>query len=206
MKINDFRKFGSEASKYSEDKGKRVGEAGEVPVVKIRRETAKSSKRLSDIKGFSFYSLGPIYAATGIGFDIVGNFAGMTGYDGERIILTLEKPVIAGIGVWGVTLEGLPTHMMTDLKFFMKTQTAAIKDTQKYWRFENVDLSCPDPLGVDRNDVMSPQDVANITVFLPSGNTARYQLTDNTFPAQLVEVAPRSYIQVEGKAALAAEA
>lgn len=190
------------AVKFNSDKGNKIASSG-IDTVRVKKETAKTSKRLNDIAGFSFYTLGPIYAATRVGFDIVGNFANLVGFNEARIIVKLDKPIISNIGEWGYVLEGLPSHYIGSLKMFMATQTAVIPAENIFWCFEHYDITCMDPLGVDRNDIMTPSDTANITLFLPSGNHQRYTTSkDIKYPIELTTALPRQHVITQGKAAL----
>lgn len=190
------------AKKFNSERGVKIATSG-IDTVRVKKETAKTSKRLSDIDGFSFYTLGPIYAATKVGFDIVGNFANLVSFSDARIIVKLDKPIISNIGEWGYVLEGLPSHYMGSLKTFMSTQTAIIPTEQVFWCFEHYDITCMDPLGVDRNDIMTPSDTANITLFLPSGNRQRYTTgKDIKYPIELTTTLPRQHVITQGKAAL----
>lgn len=194
-------KTAAAASIFNNEKDKVIGSA-EVDVVGIRRENSTTSKRLKDITGFSFYSLGPVYAVTRIGFDIVGNYGNMAGFKGPRVLLQLRSRMFNGLGPWDTVLEGLPHEHMAAFRQFMATQSAMVGDTGIYWRFDEEIVSCPDPLGVDRLDITGPEDVARVSIFLPSGNQARYAVSrPHVPPMSITRVVPRSFIVAEGRAA-----
>ena len=199
-----MERTGMLADKFNGDKGKAIDKGG-VDTVTVRKETAKTSKRLKDIGDFAFYTLGPVYHATNVGFDIVGNYGNLVGFKGPRVIIKLDKPVISNIGQWGYLLEGLPVSLMGQLKTFMSTQTALVADKKVFWCFEHYDISCLDPLGVDRNDIQTENDKVNITLFLPSGNTHRYTTSKSAqYPIELVQALPRQHVIVQGNAAMTA--
>ena len=196
-----MRATGAVAEKFNSEKQTAIGK-GAVDVVSVQKENATSARRLSEIKGYAFYTLGPIYAATRIGFDIVGNYGNLVGFKGPRIIVQLRGQLFDGLGPWSTALEGMPIEHVMGLKRFMASQTAMMVDIKTYWRFEETTIVCPDPLGIDRLDIRGPDDVASITVFLPSGNKARYAVkTPTTPPIGFAVAQPRSAILVEARAA-----
>ena len=202
--VKAMRAAGAAADKFNAEKTTAIGK-GAIDVVSVKRENATSARRLSEIRDYAFYTLGPIYAATRIGFDIVGNYGNLVGFRGPRIIVQLRGRLFYGLGPWDTALEGMPIEHVVGLKRFMASQTAMMVDIGAYWRFEETSVTCPDPLGVDRLDIKGPDDVATLTVFLPSGNKGRYVVKTPALPPIGFAVAqPRTAVLVEARAAFEA--
>ena len=199
-----IRRAGQAANQFNAAKDNII-DSGKVAAVKVRRESASTARRLSEFTGFSFYTLGPVYTVARIGFDIVGDYGNHTGFVGPRVIINLRAPFFDGLGAWNTVLEGIPTEHMIGLRRFMASQTALMVDTGIYWRFEEETITCPDPLGVDRLDIQGPADTAEITVFVPSGNRARYTIKQPAVPPlQFTAAQPRTAVVVEARAAIQA--
>lgn len=197
-----FRATAEAADRFNSDKNKKIGE-GSIEVVGIRRESSANSRRLSDITGYSFYTLGPVYAATKIKFDIVGNYGNMVTLDVPRVLLTLNTRLFDNLGPWNTVLEGLPTAHARQLVRFMETQTAMDVSTNTYWRFEAIQVTMPDPLGIDRLDIVGPADDVTITVFVPTGNRQRCVVDSRINPPATIKILPpQSHVVMEAKAAL----
>jgi hypothetical protein len=197
-----FRGVGEAATAFNKAKGKKIGE-GSIEVVGIRRESSANSRRLSDITGYSFYTLGPVYAATKIKFDIVGNYGNLVTLDVPRVLLTLRTSLFTNLGPWNTVLEGLPTGHVRQLVRFMETQTAMDISTNTYWRFEAMQVTMPDPIGVDRMDIVGPADNVTITVFVPTGNRQRRSVDAHINPpATVYTLPPQAHVVMEAKAAL----
>ena len=199
-----IRRTGQAANQFNAAKDNII-DSGKVGTVKVRRENASTARRLSEFTGFAFYTLGPVYTVARIGFDIVGDYGNHTGFTGPRVIINLRAPLFDGLGGWSNVLEGIPLEHMSGLRRFMASQTALMVDTGIYWRFEEEVIRCPDPLGIDRLDIQGPDDMAEITVFVPSGNRMRYTVKrPATPPLQLIAAQPRTAVVVEARAAVLA--
>lgn len=199
-----IRRTGQAANQFNSARDNIIDQ-GQVSAVKVRRENASTAKRLSEFTGFAFYTLGPVYTVARIGFDIVGDYGNHTGFTGPRVIVNLRAPLFDGLGAWSNILEGIPVEHMIGLRRFMASQTALMVDTGIYWRFEEEIIKCPDPLGIDRLDIQGPDDTAEITVFVPSGNRTRYTIKQPAIPPLQFTVAqPRTAVVVEARAAVLA--
>lgn len=141
-------------------------------------------RRLADASGISFFSCGPAYTGLGIGFDILAEFAKVTGMQFEALTLDTEIEILGGVpGAWARILQGVPHQVFTEFESFMTTQGARMDGD--FWQFSSVVVTGPDPLAVRDSNLKPGEPDARFTVFLPSGSRYRtaIQARNTQWPA-----------------------
>lgn len=110
--------------------------------------------------GYTLFSLGPVYVATGCGHDLLEEFR----QQGDLFpVLNFQhtQPIFSGIREWDFLLQALPDPLYRQFESFMLSYTLAHTPRRRYFRI----LRCWCPLRAG-----APESAA---VFVPSGNVGR---------------------------------
>jgi len=176
--INDANRYVEEARRMDESEGD-VLSVEDIDLLHVPTEATYKVSRLADYSGITFFSLGPLYVALNISFNILETFAVDTGIGAfERHTLYFSHPIIAGLGDWSFILEGIPDAVAATLFQYLDTQTVLIRHSSIYSTFMRRDVAIADPYGVDRKDLLPGEDPTRIVVYVPSTNHCRVDLMD----------------------------
>lgn len=172
------------SQKFSADVGRVLNEQ-EVADSRISSGSPRL-RRLSDARGISFFSCGPVYTQLGVSFDILAEFAQVSGLVFDALTLDTEIELLAGIpGPWARLLQGVPDQVFTEFTAFMTTQGARLGGD--FWQFSAVGVTGPDPLAIRHSTLKTVEPDARFTVFLPSGSRYRLvvQAVNTKWPAPI---------------------
>jgi len=140
-------------------------------------ELAMRSARtpVGQIRGYTFFNLGPVYEVVRLDQDLLGQFAAE---HGKCPVQSLEfsNVVLRGLESWGALLQGVPDAVAPALFKWLSRQTFVQRDRGAWWRVYRQAVRVPDPVRVDAAGILSPADDVTIQVLMPHGNLGSVQL------------------------------
>jgi len=176
--FTDASRYVAETRQMDREEGS-VLACEDIDLLQVPTERDYDVARLEDYGGITFFSLGPLYIALQIPFNIVETFAADTGMgDFEKHVIYFAHPVIRRLGPWRFILEGIPDAVAGVLFQYLDTQVMVRREEAIYAKFLRRDVSIADPFGVDRQDLLPGEDPARIVVYVPSTNQYRIDLAD----------------------------
>jgi hypothetical protein len=152
------------------------------------------ARRLADYSDLLFFSLGAVYTAAAVPFDIVADYISRCVYDGPRLVLQFNHALLVPIArEWAVVLEGIHKDRLPELTKFMVTQTVLRRSEREYWEIGYQDVDIPDPFAIQQHNLREGEPRPSVRIFLPSGNKYRLGLhrgVANDTPYTLLKLPP----------------
>jgi len=173
-------------------------------------ERPNPPKRMRDLTGFSYFTVGPLYTFCNVDRDILEAFTQITADDKdngrfvpERVAIRLSKPWMDVChNGWDYMLEALTTSYLDYLTKMLETQRFRVRHPKTgemtYWAVSWTDFVVPDLLALENNAVVGADGTNLVRIFLPTGTPGRlYASPTSNYPVRLVATQSEAWVRSE---------
>lgn len=208
--VRGLSRYVDEEQRLREDEG-HVVKQHDIDPLSLPTERQYEVSRLTDFPGIAFFTLGPLYVALNIEFDILETFAADTGVGRfERHTIYFGHPIVAGLKEWSFILQGIPEPLAVTLYRYLDTQTILNRGSNLYSVFQRRNVTLPDPFAVDRKEMTAGEPPARIVAYVPSTNRYRLDFAERPLGPEpvslrLLRLDPQPDIVATGNALLTTE-